>query len=160
MHLLLLAILYRYLYHMKRSFILLLLLFTLAKSYGQAQPVTATKPPAEMIGNFEDDYEIRYTISDTLWLQLPDTRFHIIKWNRDKKYIIAKNDKKNPGDGNLYTRIDYMNFNNMDPWKWGYCLTVYNAATDAIAEATAAADRDNPKKGCGGYPFSRMKKLK
>jgi len=113
-----------------------------------------------MIGSFEDDYEIRYKINDTLWLQLPDIRFHIIKWNPEKKYLIAKNDAKNPGDGNLYTRIDYMTFDNMEPWKWGYCLTAYNATTDAAAEATAAADRDNPMKGCGGYPFSRMKKAK
>ncbi len=113
-----------------------------------------------MMGSFEDDYQIRYKISDTLWFQLPHTRFHIIKWNLEKKYIIARNDVHNPGEKGLYTRIDYMTFNGMEPWKWGYCLTAYNAATDAIAEATAAADRDNPMKGCGGYPFSRMKKVK
>jgi hypothetical protein len=44
----------------------------------------------------------------------------------------------------------------MGQWKWGYCLTAYKAATDAQAGATAAADRENPKTGCGGYPFSRM----
>ena len=145
---------------MKRSIILLLLLFALTKGYGQAQPAPAAKPPAFLTGSFEDDYQVRYKINDTLWLQLPNTRFHIIKWNPEKKYLIAKNDAKNPGDRNLYTRIDYMTFNNMEPWKWGYCLTAYNAATDATAEATAAADRDNPMKGCGGYPFSRMKKVK
>jgi hypothetical protein len=145
---------------MKRSVILLLLLFALAKSYGQTSPVIAIKPPAEMTGSFEDDYGIRYKINDTRWMQLPNTRFHIIKWNLEKKYIIAKNDAKNPGDGGLYTRIDYMTFDNMLPWKWGYCLTAYSATTDAIAEATAAADRENPMKGCGGYPFSRMKKGK
>jgi hypothetical protein len=145
---------------MKRSVILLLLLFALAKSYGQTNPVIAIKPPVEMTGSFEDDYGIRYKINDTLWMQLPNTRFHIIKWNPEKKYLIAKNDVKNPGDGGFYTRIDYMTFNNMEPWKWGYCLTAYDAATDAIAEATAAADRDNLMKGCGGYPFSRMKKVR
>jgi len=113
-----------------------------------------------MLGSFEDDYQIKYKISDTLWTQLPNTRFHIIKWNMEKKYIIAKNDAKNPGDGSLYTRIDYMTFDKIEPWKWGFCLTAYNAPTDAIAEATAAADRDNPMKGCGGYPFSRMKRVK
>jgi hypothetical protein len=65
---------------------------------------------------------------------------------------------KNPGDAGLYTRIDFMQFNNMQSWLWGYCLTAYNAKTDAIAEAAAQADRANPKKGCGGYPFSRMKR--
>ncbi|HTD99273.1 MAG TPA: hypothetical protein VK668_08285 [Mucilaginibacter sp.] len=140
---------------MKKLSILFLLLFAVSKNYAQVKHTD--KPPAEMMGSFEDDYHIHYKISDTLWLQLPNTRFHIIKWNVSKKYFIARNDNGNPGEGGLYTRIDYMEFSKMGPWKWGYCLTAYSAATDAIAEATAAADRDNPMKGCGGYPFSRMK---
>ena len=143
---------------MKKLFIVFLAVFVFIKTPATAQAKTATTPPAYMLGNFEDDYQIKYEITDTLWLQLPNTKFHIIKWNTEQKYIIAKNDAKNHGDGNLYTRIDYMNFDNMEPWKWGYCLTAYNAPTDTSAEATAAADRANPKKGCGGYPFSRMKK--
>lgn len=145
---------------MKKYLTLILILLTVSKIHAQFQPATTTKPPDYMLGTFEDDYQIRYKITDTLWLQLSNTRFHIIKWNLEKKYIIAKNDAKNPGEGGLYTRIDYMTFDNMAPWKWGYCLTAYNAPTDAAAEATAAADRNNPIKGCGGYPFSRMKRVK
>jgi len=144
---------------MKKLFIVFLVLFAFIKTPATAQAKTATTPPAYMLGNFEDDYQVKYKVTDTLWQQLPNTKFHIIKWNTEQKYIIAKNDAHNPGDGDLYTRIDYMTFDNMEPWKWGYCLTAYNAPTDAAAEATAAADRANPKKGCGGYPFSRMKKL-
>jgi len=143
---------------MKKLFIVLLVAFAFIKVPAIAQTAGLNRPPAYMLGSFEDDYQIKYKITDTLWLQLPNTKFHIIKWNTEQKYIIAKNDAKNPGDGNLYTRIDYMTFDNMEPWKWGYCLTAYSAPTDAAAEATAAADRANPKKGCGGYPFSRMKK--
>jgi len=138
---------------------LFIILLTFTRIQAQTQPATAIKPPDYLLGTFEDDYQIRYKITDTLWLQLSNTRFHIIKWNLEKKYIIAKNDEKNPGEGGLYTRIDYMTFDNMAPWKWGYCLTAYNAPTDAAAEATAAADRANPMKGCGGYPFSRMKRV-
>lgn len=141
---------------MNKTIILFLLVFAFAQ--GEARAQQSAKAPAYMLGSFEDDYQIKYKVTDSLWLQLPNTKFHIIKWNTEQKYIIAKNDSKNPGDGNLYTRIDYMIFDNMEPWKWGYCLTAYNAPTDAAAEATAAADRANPKKGCGGYPFSRMKK--
>ncbi|GAB3923560.1 hypothetical protein GCM10028827_10350 [Mucilaginibacter myungsuensis] len=115
------------------------------------------KVPPMVLGNFTDDYGIKYAISDTLWQQLPRTKFHIIRWNVAQQYLIAKNDEANPGDRGLYTRIDFMHFDGMDPWKWGYCLTAYNAKSDKDAEAVAAADRANPKKGCGGYPFSRMK---
>ncbi|GGH09310.1 hypothetical protein [Mucilaginibacter phyllosphaerae] len=114
--------------------------------------------PALFKGNFVDDYGIRYTVNDTLFMQLPRTRYHIIKWNVKDQYIVARNDAQNPGEGGLYTRIDYMQFSNMDPWKWGFCLSVYDAKTDQIAEATAKADRQNPRKGCNGFPFSRMKR--
>ena len=52
-----------------------------------------------------------------------------------------------------------MTFSNMEPYFWGFCLTVYDAATEKIAKKTAYVDRKNPKKGCNGYPFSRMKKV-
>ena len=109
------------------------------------------------LGNFTDDYGIRYSVTDTLWLQRPRTRFHIIKWDVVNQYILARNDNGNPGDGGLYTRIDYMRFNDMEPWRWGYCLTVYNAQTAAAALTAASADKAHPKKGCNGYPFSRMR---
>jgi len=138
-----------------KATVVILLLFCLTMYNAGANQRNDT-PPAFMMGKFKDDYQIKYTINDTLWIQEPRTKFHIIKWNTDKQYLIARNDAKNPGDANLYTRIDYMTFKDMGEWKWGYCLTAYKAETNAAAEATAAADHDNPKKGCGGYPFSRM----
>jgi hypothetical protein len=111
-------------------------------------------------GNFEDDYGIRYNINDSLWTQLPKTRYHILKSNSEEQYLIARNDDKNPSDGGLYTRIDYVTFNNMEPYLWGFCLSVYNAKSDSLAETSYKADRQNPRKGCNGFPFSRMKKVK
>lgn len=125
---------------------------------GMFVPQQHNSAPKLFKGTFVDDYGIKYTINDTLWVQQPRSRYHIIKWNEKDQYIVARNDDKNPGEGGLYTRIDYMQFSNMEPWKWGFCLSVYDAKTDAIAEATAKADRQNPKKGCGGFPFSRMKR--
>lgn len=117
-----------------------------------------TKAPAFALGDFTDDYGITYTINDTLWIQQPNIKYHIIKWNPEKQYLIARNDAKNKSDANKYTRIDYMTFNGMEPWRWGFCLTVYDSESDQQAEQTAYVDRQNPKKGCNGYPFSRMKK--
>lgn len=135
-------------------FACLLIVATCRLSAQSAKP----QIPAFVIGNFMDDYKITYTISDPLWVQHPNAKYHIIKWNPEKQYLIAKNDTGNKTDGNKYTRIDYMTFNGMEPFLWGFCLTAYDAATDQIAEETAAADRENPKKGCNGYPFSRMKR--
>ncbi len=114
--------------------------------------------PSILLGNFKDDYDIRYTITDTVWTQHPGVKYHVIKWDTAAQYVIAKNDAANPSEKNLYSRIDYMYFTNMEPFKWGFCLTVYNAASDSIALNSASADREHPRKGCNGYPFSRMKR--
>jgi len=121
--------------------------------------IAQTNAPSFVKGTFVDDYGIKYSINDTLWVQHPNIKYHIIKWNVAEKYVIAKNGSGHKADENKYTRIDFMTFEGMEPWKWGFCLTAYKAKTDVEAEQTAAADRKNPRKGCNGYPFSRMKEV-
>jgi hypothetical protein len=115
--------------------------------------------PAIFKGDFKDDYEIRYTISDSLWFQHPAAKYHILKWNTKEQYIIARNDTGNPTEKGLYTRIDYLLLQNMGKWSWGFCLTVYDARSESDAESSIPADRQNPKKGCNGFPFSRMNQI-
>lgn len=111
-------------------------------------------------GDFEDDYGIRYNITDSVWIQYPSTKYHIISWNKKGQYILVRNDDANQAYSGLYTRIDYTRFSGMQPFAWGYCLTNYSAQSIEDAKATASADRKNPKNGCGGFPFSRMKSIK
>ncbi|MEQ9090231.1 MAG: hypothetical protein RIE52_04030 [Balneola sp.] len=120
---------------------------------------TTQKVPDYLIGSFQDDYNIEYELSEKLFFQKPGTRFHILKWNIDDQYFIAINDSLNSYDPNLYSRIDWVEFEGMEPFEWGFCLTAYKAATPDSAEAVTIADRNNPKTGCNGYPFSRMKPL-
>jgi hypothetical protein len=141
----------------KLALVFLFLMFAAPKDHGTARQQETV--PAGLKGKFTDDYGIQYLITDSVWTQYPHTKFHIIKWNVKDQYLVARNDNANPGEGGLYTRIDFMQFSNMEPWRWGYCLSVYDAKTDSIAEATAKVDRQNPKKGCNGYPFSRMKRV-
>ena len=110
------------------------------------------------IGNFTDDYGIKYTINDSVWKQHPNTKYQIIHWDKRERFIIARNMENNPSDAGLYCRIDYMEFKNMQPYTWGFCYTIFNAKTEALALQTIAADSGNPKKGCNGFPFSRMKR--
>lgn len=143
---------------MKRIF-LIGLLFVLTQCGPAAKNrQTLSSVPAAFIGNFKDDYGISYSISNDKWVQHPNAVYHLISYNSAEKYFIAKNDDKNPSEAGLYSRIDVMEFQNMEPFRWGFCLTAYKAKTVEEAIATAAADRSNPKKGCGGYPFSRMKR--
>lgn len=138
---------------MKKLLLIVILLFPFINLYAQ------TKAAEMLKGNFIDDYKIAYTINDTLWMQKPNATYHIIKWNEKEQYFIARNYKNNPADGELYTRIDYMTFENMQPFLWGFCLSAYNAKTEDEAEAVKIADRANPRKGCNGFPFSRMKRV-
>ena len=147
----------------RKMTVILLFLFTaclstVAYSGVYPQKKTTDTIPQKLQGNFEDDYGIRYNINDTLWTQFPNIKYHIIIWNTAEQYLLARNDNKNPSEAGLYTRIDYMSFSNMEPFLWGFCLTVYNATTIEEARTKAKADRQNPRKGCGGFPFSRMKR--
>jgi len=118
---------------------------------------TSQKVPEYLIGSFQDDYNIEYELTEKVFYQKPGTRFHILKWNLDDQYFIAQNDSLNSYDPNLYSRIDWVEFENMATYEWGFCLSAYNAATADSAEAVNVVDRSNPKTGCNGYPFSRMK---
>lgn len=116
--------------------------------------------PSQLKGDFMDDYGIRYTINDSTWIQHSKIKYHILYFNNTEQYLVAKNDDLNPSEAGLYTRIDYMSFTGMPPYEWGFCLTVYNAASDSLAAKATAADKTNPRKGCNGFPFSRMKRTK
>ena len=112
-----------------------------------------------MIGEFQDDYKIEYQLSESRFIQKPNITYNITLWNLEEQYFIAQNDSTNAFDANLYSRIDWMEFENMEPFKWGFCLTAYNAPTADSAKAVLTADRTKPKTGCNGYPFSRMKPI-
>jgi hypothetical protein len=137
----------------------LLSLLTNCKTAGKNSKTKITvDAPAAFLGDFTDDYGIRYSISDSVWLQHPGVKYYLLRYDSTGQYFIAQNANTNPSEGGLYTRIDVMQFSNMAPWHWGFCLTEYKAKTMEEAISRQAADRGNPRKGCNGYPFSRMKK--
>ena len=113
--------------------------------------------PPELVGTFEDDYGIRYRITDTAWHQLPNTIYHVVHWDTAGQYLIAHNAPGNPSDPAKWTRIDWVDLADMAPYSWAYCLTVYDADTREQAESAPAADRAAPRTGCAGFPFSRMR---
>lgn len=115
-------------------------------------------PPAGVMhGRFVDDYGNRFVISDTLFTQMPHGRFHLVEWHASEQFVIAQNDSGNSSDPGLWTRIDWMLLQDMDPFTWGFCLTAYRAPSREAARATSAPDRSTPRTGCNGYPFSRMR---
>ncbi len=112
-----------------------------------------------LLGEFEDDYGARYTITKTLWHQQPGGIYHVDYWNSDDAFVILQNDETNGSNPGLWTRIDWTLLKDVEPYDWGFCLTVYDAPTSTEAAAAAAASRDTPMTGCNGFPFTRMKRL-
>jgi hypothetical protein len=126
-----------------------------------SSPAPATvegSPPAWMLGAFEDDYGSRHAISAERWTQEAYASYHVVRWDAEGRSLIARNDAANPSDGGRWTRIDWVRLEGMEPYGWAYCIVTWNAATAAEAEAVPAADRAAPRTGCGGHPFTRMKR--
>lgn len=114
-------------------------------------------PPARLLGAFEDDYGNSYDITPASWVQLPHGRFHIRAWNAAGRFLVAQNDSLNAHAPGLWTRIDWVPLEGMQPYEWAYCLSEYEAASRADAEQSTVARRDSLRTGCNGYPFSRMR---
>jgi hypothetical protein len=116
-------------------------------------------PPVMLLGDFIDDYDGRFSISATEFVQRPRNRYLITAWRPSKQYLIALNAESNPSASGKWTRIDWVRLDSMPPWEWAFCFTIYDAPSAEAAEATVAADRGNPRVGCNGHPFSRMKRV-
>ena len=137
------------------------IVLTFFQNCSPATAILKTRPVLKdsfFLGNFIDDHNTKYTITTNSMTQHPGVKYNFISYNKKEQYLIAQNDTSNISDAGLFTRIDFIKFNDMEPWQWGFCYTAYKAPTMEDAIKTAAADRLNPKKGCGGYPFSRMKR--
>ena len=122
--------------------------------------VALVPPPPFILGEFVDDYGSRYSISVEEWIHQPAIRYRIVKWNAGGQYAIAQNAPTNTRSADLWTRIDWMPLSGMPPFEWAFCLSAYEAPTAAAAEATDIARREQPKTGCNGFPFSRMRRVR
>lgn len=140
----------------RRAVFVALLALCGCASHGDALDTT---PPQMLLGDFVDDYGIPYRVSAQEWHQRPNTRYRLVAWHPEAQYLVAQNDGANASDAGLWTRIDWVALPGMPPYEWGFCLSAYNARTQADAERTTIARRDDPKTGCNGFPFSRMRRM-
>ena len=127
---------------------------------GQAQPRTdRPSPPPAQLGEFIDDYGIRYVVTERLWLQGAEARYEITEWNGERRFLIARNGAENPTEAGLWTRVDWVALESGTDFEWAFCYAVFDAESQEAARAGAASDRDTPRTGCNGFPFSRMRRV-
>ena len=93
------------------------------------------------------------------WLQHPDARYHLREWHVGEEFVVAQNDPSNPSDGTLWTRIDWTPLGDPGEYQWAFCYAVYRATTREEAAISVPTQRDTPRTGCHGFPFSRMKRV-
>ncbi len=121
--------------------------------------IAQNSPPNYLLGTFEDDYEIQYFITDSIFILLPNDVYHIEQWNLEKQYLIAQNDTSNSYDPGAWTRIDWVKLEEMEPFEWAFCLSIYKAESFQAAEAFTETNPETLQTGCNGFPFSRMKRI-
>lgn len=122
-----------------------------------SQPRPAGQAPTFLVGVWEDDYGSQHTVTEQAWTHHPASRYDIIAWYPAQQFLIARNAENNPGEAGLYTRIDWMPLADILPYTWAFCLSTYDAPSAEAAGAVTIANRDTPRTGCNGFPFSRMK---
>ncbi len=113
--------------------------------------------PALVLGSFEDDYAITYTITKTAWQQHPAPPLSVVEWDSAARYVIVRNTPNDSLPGPRFTRIDWLALDGFPPYTWAYCYTVYDAEDVTSARNVDPPQRDTPRSGCNGFPFSRMK---
>lgn len=133
---------------------IVLLLLLLISSIVQAQK--SNKIPTKFQGTFEDDYGSKYLVTDSTFQMIPHSRYNVIEWDEQGQYFLVQNDAGNKYMPNLFSKISIAPLQDMKPFTWAFCFTTYKS--NSIEEARAEkSDASNPKQGCNGYPFSRMK---
>jgi hypothetical protein len=116
-------------------------------------------PPPALLGTFEDDYGNRYEISEDRWQEGPSARYRVKEWRGSQRYLVAQAVSETGATDGGWTRIDWLPLDDGQPWSWGFCTSTWDAATFAEARASDVADSTDPRTGCGGFPFSRMRRI-
>ncbi len=124
----------------------------------RTQVQVGARPPASLLGTFEDDYREPHAITADSWRHGSGTTYLITDWNPESQFLVARNAPDNASERNRWTRIDWVRLEGMPPYDWAFCLSVYDAPTRAAALAAPPANRAAPRTGCNGFPFTRMKR--
>jgi hypothetical protein len=103
-------------------------------------------------GAWVDNWGGTHVISADAWSSWGAT-YLITQYDNDAGFAIAQNGAGNEWNAGLWSRFD---------WTWidgelAYCQTAYDAATEADALGTAAADATNPDSGCGGFSWTWLR---
>lgn len=105
----------------------------------------------EIAGMYTDEYGSMHTIDAMAW-KIDTSVFHVLAVDNDTDHLVAENDAANDFNPELFSRFDWY----LEGDVIYYCQTAYDAASQAAAEATPAADSADLMMGCGGFPWTLL----
>ena len=115
-------------------------------------------PPAFLLGAFVDDYGAEYVITEESWSQ-GSSEYHVVAWDAGSSRVLARNADSNPTEAGLWSRFEWIKLDPGSEYEWAYCHIVYDGESREEARSKPPANRAEPRSGCNGHPFTRMKRL-
>jgi hypothetical protein len=109
-------------------------------------------PPLAIRGDYVDDYGFDHEVRQWTWTTMGSV-FHTTWLDNTARFLVAQNDEDNLYSPNLWSRFDWTHDGEL---VLRYCQTVFDAATEAAALATPAANAQDLAAGCNGYPWSKL----
>lgn len=105
------------------------------------------------MGHFVDDYSEERTVTPDRWTPHRGPALVVERWSVGEQWLLLRHP-----ESALWTRVDWVEFDDSE-WRWGFCLTSWDqpSADAALREGAGVADRANPRIGCNGSPFTRMR---
>eukprot|EP00729_Bicosta_minor_P015939 gene15939-16233_t len=120
-----------------------------------------SSPLERLLGVWVDDYGDTHNITSSCWSQGRDNNYNIKYTDRNGTFLVAQNDAGNTWDAGEWSRYDWV-FNKSIPlpYEFGFCMAAWNASTEEGAKQAIGVDYNDLYKGCFGWPFTIMKRLK
>jgi len=118
----------------------------------------STLTPPEILGVYADDWGGSHAITGQTWT-MGDTspaQFNLRMLSNTRRFLIAENAATNGYHPGKFSRFDWV----VDPsGALYYCQTRYDAANEAEALASAAADSIDLTNGCATFAWTKMTPL-
>lgn len=117
----------------------------------------SSTPPAALLGDFIDDYNTRYGITADRFRE-GRTTYRIVEWHPAAQFLLAQQTDSTGATVARWSRFDWVMLPDQGAYRWGYCHSAWRAPSLDSARHTLVVNRDNPRRGCNGNPFTRMRR--
>ncbi|HCH63142.1 MAG TPA: hypothetical protein DFR83_10080, partial [Deltaproteobacteria bacterium] len=117
-------------------------------------PWSSLSPGVAIAGSWIDNYDSDHVVTSLSWSSYGGSAVvHFTQFDNDAGYIIGQNDAVNSYAPEKWSRFDWTTDSDGTLW---YCLTAYDAETEADALAASADPSDPATSGCATFPWTSL----